>query len=59
MKATEFECRHQTLIHLVIVTIAFLTYFIDREDIVWSFLQGRLHSQLLQRIFFSVAEEGT
>jgi hypothetical protein len=43
------------LIHLVIATIAFLTYFIDREDIVWSFAQGRLHAQLLERILFSLA----
>jgi hypothetical protein len=41
MKATEFEYRHQTSIHLVIVTIVFLTYWIDRDDILWSFVQGR------------------
>jgi protein-S-isoprenylcysteine O-methyltransferase Ste14 len=55
MKATDFEYRHQILIHLVVVTIAFLTYLIDRVDIVWSFVLGRPHAQLLERMLFSLA----
>ena len=35
MKATDFEYRHQTLVHQLIVGAAFLTYLIDRDDIVW------------------------
>jgi hypothetical protein len=54
-KAADFEYRHQTLIHPVIVTIAFLTYLIDRVDIVWSFVLGRPHAQLLERMLFSLA----
>jgi hypothetical protein len=33
MKATDFDYRHQTLVHQFIVAAAFLTYFVDREDI--------------------------
>ena len=39
MKATDFECRHQTLVHQLIVGAAFLTYLIDREDVVWRFVK--------------------
>jgi protein-S-isoprenylcysteine O-methyltransferase Ste14 len=55
MRATEFEYRHQTLIHLFIVTISFLTYLIDRDDIVWALVRGTSHPRLLERLLFALA----
>lgn len=42
MKATDFEYRHQTLFHLLVVAVSFLTYSIDRDDIVWALVRARL-----------------
>ena len=39
MKANNFEYGHQKLVHLLIVAIAFLTYLVDRDDIVWRFVK--------------------
>jgi len=55
MRATDFEYRHQTLIHLFIITISFLTYLTDRDDIVWAFARGTSHPRLLERLFFALA----
>jgi hypothetical protein len=55
MRATDFEYRHQTLVHLLIVTASFLTYFVDRNDIGWVLVQGQAHRELLERLLFSVA----
>jgi hypothetical protein len=55
MTATDFEARHQTLIHLLIVGVAFLTYWIDRDDIVWTLVQGQTHPRLLERLLFALA----
>ena len=35
LQASEFEFRHQTLVHPVIVGLAALTYLIDPEGIGW------------------------
>jgi hypothetical protein len=35
MKATRFEYRHQTLVHLMLVGVSLLAYLRDRVDIVW------------------------
>jgi hypothetical protein len=35
MIATAFECRHQLLLHELIVGAAVLTYLIDPDDIIW------------------------
>jgi hypothetical protein len=32
MKATRFEYRHQTLLHLLLVGLSLLTYLVDRVD---------------------------
>ena len=55
MTATDFEVRHQTLIHLLIVGVAFLTYLIDRDDIVWALVQGQTHPRLFERLLFALA----
>ena len=55
MKATDFEYRHQTLVHQFIVAAAFLTYFVDREDIVWRFVKDSSAPRGFERFFFIVA----
>jgi len=55
MKATEFEYRHQTLVHQFIVAVAFLTYFIERDDVVWRFVKDSVTPRELERAFFLIA----
>jgi protein-S-isoprenylcysteine O-methyltransferase Ste14 len=55
MKATDFEFRHQTLFHLLVVAVSLLTYSIDRDDIVWALVHGQSHPQLLERLLFALA----
>ena len=55
MKATGFEYRHQTLAHQFIVLLAFLTYLIDPDDIVWRFVRDTSAPRLWERTLFIVA----
>lgn len=55
MKATNFEIRHQALLHLLVVTAAFLTYFIQRDDIVWAGIKDSPQNRLLERSLFALA----
>jgi hypothetical protein len=55
MKATAFEYRRQTLVHQFIVAAAFLTYFVDREDIVWRFVKDSAAPRGFERFFFILA----
>jgi hypothetical protein len=55
MKATDFEYRHRTLLHLTVVLFAFLTYFIDRNDIVWALVREHGQARLLERAVFILA----
>ena len=55
MKATEFEYRHQTLVHQCIVGAAFLTYLIDRDDVVWRFVKNSATPHKLERAVFILA----
>jgi hypothetical protein len=55
MKATEFEYRHQALVHQFIVCSAFLTYFIDRDDIIWRFVRDSAAPHRLERSLFILA----
>ena len=55
MKATDFEYRHQTLLHFTAISIAFLTYLVDRVDVVWALVQGQSDARLLERFAFGVA----
>ncbi|MGA2430442.1 MAG: hypothetical protein ABSH13_18230 [Candidatus Acidiferrum sp.] len=55
MKATDFEYRHQAPIHLLLVGVAFLTYLIDRDDIVWALVRAQSHPRLLERLLFAIA----
>jgi hypothetical protein len=54
MRATDFEYRHQTLLHLLTVGLAFLTYVVAPDDIVWALV--KLHTTyqaLLERLVFA------
>src|SRR5271166_303439 len=55
MKATNFEYRHQTLVHQLIVGAALLTYLIDRDDVVWRFVRNSYTPRLWERSLFIVA----
>jgi hypothetical protein len=55
MKATDFEYRHQKLVRPFIVAAAFLTYLIDRDDVVWRFVKDSTAPRELERALFTVA----
>jgi hypothetical protein len=55
MMATNLEYCHQTLVHQFIVGAAFLTYLIDRDDIVWRFVRNGSTPRLWERSLFIVA----
>ena len=55
VKATEFEYRHQTLVHQLIIGAAFLTYLFDREDVVWRLVKNTAIPHTLERFVFIVA----
>jgi hypothetical protein len=55
MIASDFEFRHQTLIHQLIVAAALLTYLFDRDDIVWHFVKDTSTPRLLERAVFIAA----
>jgi protein-S-isoprenylcysteine O-methyltransferase Ste14 len=53
MRATDLEYRHQTLLHLLVVGLAFLTYALQPDDIVWALLRHHTTDRaLLERMFF-------
>jgi hypothetical protein len=52
MKATRFEYRHQTLLHLLLVGLAVATYLRNPDDIVWAVVRGHSDSALLERLVF-------
>lgn len=51
MKATAFECRHQTLLHLLIVGLASLTYVFDPMDLVWALVRGHSNSAMPRSVW--------
>jgi|SRR5271154_5641796 len=56
MRATDFEYRHQLLLHQIVVAGAVLTYVIDRDDIIWRFIKtAAADVRLLERSLFAVA----
>ena len=55
MRATDFEYRHQTLLHLLVVGLAFLTYAFQPDDIVWALVKHHtIYRTLLERIVFGI-----
>lgn len=55
LKASGFEIRHQTLVHLAIVAVAFLTYAVDRDDIVWALVRSTDRPAFFERLLFALA----
>ena len=54
VRASRFETRHPTLLHLLIVGAAWATYLADRDDIVWRIIRSSPSSRALERAAFSV-----
>jgi hypothetical protein len=54
MKATDFEYRHQTLLHLLVVGLGVSTYFLSRDDIVWALVRHHSNSRFLEQAAFGV-----
>jgi len=52
MKASNFEYRYQTLLHVLLVGMALLTYVVYPDDIVWALVRHHSNSRLLERIAF-------
>jgi hypothetical protein len=52
MRATGFEFRHQTLLHLFVIGMALLTYAVNPDDIVWALVRGHSNNRLLERVVF-------
>lgn len=55
MKATDFEYRHQTLLHQLLILVGVLTYLIDPDDIVWRFVRDTSAPRFWERVLFIVA----
>lgn len=55
MSATDFEYHHQTLVHQLIVALAFLTYVLNRDDVVWHFIKDSNAPRVLEHSLFAVA----
>jgi hypothetical protein len=54
MKASDFEYRHRTLLHLLVVGLAVATYFVSRDDIVWSLVRDHSNNRFLEQVAFGV-----
>lgn len=54
MKATLFEDRQRTLLHLLVVGLAVGTYFLSPDNIVWALVRHHANRALLERISFGV-----
>jgi len=52
MKATYFEYRHQTLLHLLLVGLAVSAYFLNPDDIVWALVRHHSNGAFLEQIAF-------
>jgi hypothetical protein len=52
MKANDFEYRHQTWLHLLLVGVAVATYLRNPDDVVWALVRGHVDSALLERMVF-------
>jgi hypothetical protein len=52
VKATEFECGHETLLHLLLVGLAVSTYFRYPDDVVWALVRDHSDSASWERAVF-------
>jgi hypothetical protein len=54
MQATDFEYRHQTLLHLLLVGLALAAYFLYPDDIVWAAVRHHSNRAFLEQAAFAV-----
>jgi hypothetical protein len=54
-QASGFELRHPWLIHNGLLLASVLTYWIDREDVVWRFIKAAPHARPLEHLSFGAA----
>jgi len=54
VKATDFEYRHQTLLHLALVGLSLSTYFADRVDMVWRLVRSHSDSAFFEHVVFGI-----
>jgi hypothetical protein len=54
-QASAYEMRHPWLIHNGLLLASVLTYWIDREDVVWRFIKSRPDARVLEHLSFGVA----
>ena len=52
--ATDFESRHRTLLHLLLVGLALMTYLFSPDDIVWALVRHHSDAHSLERMAFAV-----
>jgi hypothetical protein len=53
MRGTDFDYRHQRLLHVLVVAAAFLTYALQPDDIVWALVKNHSTDRtLLERLVF-------
>jgi hypothetical protein len=55
LKATDFEYHHRTLLHLSVLSVAFLTDLVNRDDVVWTLVRGHSEARLLERVASALA----
>lgn len=55
MQATDFECRHQTLLSQLILVAGLATYLFDPEDVVWRFIKDLPNRRELEHLIFFIA----
>jgi len=53
-KATDFEYRHQTFLHLLLVGLAVSTYFFNPDDIVWAMVRHHSTPAVFERSVFGI-----
>ncbi len=54
MQATDFEYRHQTLFHLLLVGLAVSIYFLNPDDIVWALVRHHSNGAFLEQVTFGI-----
>jgi hypothetical protein len=53
--ADPFAVRHPFLIHAILVILCWLTYLLDREDVVWRFIKESAKAHQLEHLAFALA----
>lgn len=54
MRASDFEYRHQMLLHILLVGAALLAYVFSPDDIVWALVRHHANGRSLERRVFGI-----